>query len=254
MREYPEAEFGLNLRKALAEIVLLTGGKMYDETTNRKMYELQLVVISKFLLGSFGHLSFAELKNAFYMNCEGKFGKVESHYGRELNGEFLGTVLSAYQDHKKKVQMDHRQQLDEVLFPQIEQPAKVLTDEDYMNTYRETIEWNYQRFLRELELDELLFPDFFYTTLVKDGFLNENRHEELMSDAKNKLAAQKHLEAIKDPDNVQSINKVLRKLRYHRDNTVVLVSKQLAVMLFFLESMNKGRKKLYEPVPVDPGQ
>lgn len=252
LREYTEQEFGTLLRKALAEIVILTGGKMYDESTNRKMYELQLVIISKFLLGSFGHLSFSELKNAFYMNCEGKFGKVETHYGREINGEFLGSVLSAYVEYKKRIQCENRQQLDEVLFPRIEQPDKVLTEAEYQSTYRETIEWTYQRFLKELELDELLFPDFFYTTLVKDGFIPDSRHEELLKDAKNNLAAQKHVEAIKDPANVDSINRHLRKLRFHRDNSVVLVSKQLAVKLFFLESMDKGRKKLYEKVEPPP--
>lgn len=252
LREYTEQEFGVLLRKALAEIVILTGGKMYDEATNRKMYELQLVVISKFLLGSFGHLSFSELKNAFYMNCEGKFGKVETHYGREINGEFLGSVLSAYMDYKKRIQSDHRQQLDEVLFPHIEQPDKVLTEKEYQSTYRETIEWTYQRFLKELELDELLFPDFFYSTLAKDGFIPENRYEELLTDAKNHLASQKHVEAIKDPENVLSINRHLRKLRMLRDNSVNLVSKQLAVKLFFLDSMDKGRKRLYEKVEPPP--
>lgn len=235
----------------LAEIVVLTGGTMAEE--NSPMYEIQVNAISKFILGSFGNLTYQETINAFYMSCEGKFGKPVAQYGMDVNAVYIGTVLSAYVDYKKTLMITHHEELKKVLLPTQPMPeGKQLSEEDILNLHREDIQRAYARFIDELDLQVEFCPEYFYDTLEKDGYIEADAYQMFLTDAKNQEAHSLHVEALHSAEKDGQIGKVLRKMRAGKVRVTTTVAKQMAVKEFFMIAMRKGTERIYEPVtPVE---
>jgi hypothetical protein len=195
IRDYSAADFSNRIKKSLAEIVFLTGGKMYDKDkeNEKDFYHLQIEVIGKFLLQAFSHLTFSEIVNAFYLNSAGKFSEIYRHYGRELNAEFVGSVLSAYVDYKRRLTdfdafgRKLELALDPIINPQTEIPV-TWSEEDTINSWRRAIEEAYMKFINDLEMNEGLFPAMFYTVLEKDGVFKTDSFQKHLRKAKTKLA------------------------------------------------------------------
>lgn len=258
---FEEPEFYKKLKKLLAEVVFITGGKMYDEKTETKFYQLQLKTINKFLLSSFPYFSFGEISNAFYLNSAGKFGEIHSHYGREINVEFIGKVLSAYKDYKQKLFNIYGHELQAVLNPPKElPPTEVLTDEDYSNDRRKDIEGAYQNLIVHLNMNDELFPEYFYNQLVFDGLVPNDAYQQKMKEARISISKNKQIDIMNKQkaeksgrlSDIVSTNKELEKLRYlvrtnqlEKHKPVVTVSKQMIVKEFFLKRMSDGYKNIY---------
>lgn len=276
--EYEPAEFAKRLKKSLAEIVFITGGKMYDEKTEKDMYTIQLQTISKFLVNSFHFFSFEEIVQAFYLNSSGKFEEIHSHYGRELNIEFIGKVLAGYQKHKQSLFNQHGPELVKSIKGELpEPPQKILTDEDYLNDKRKTIEQAYQRLITTLEIEEGLFPEYFYDVLVEDGLIAEGLYEKNLMAAKERLQREAQVEKLwkdhneKERNNGEEINpeidngrnryedqvhigKALEKVRWLTKNGLlkkyqpaITLSKQMIVREFFMICFRNNDKCIYAP-------
>jgi hypothetical protein len=245
LKDYTPEQFNAVLKASLAEIAVLTGGTLAPKDS--QMFQVQLKVIGKFVLGSFGFLTAKEFVNAFYLNCEGKFGEPKSQYGRDINSEYIGTVLTPYIAYKKMLETNYGPELKKVLLPPSPVEQKVLTEEDYIHTQRESVQMAYARFLDDLDLEVKFYCEFFYDVLVKDGFIEPAAYEMFLTDAKNKEAHELHLRALHDQENDGQIGRALRKLRQGKVRVTVTVAKQMAVKEFFLIAMRKGKTKLYEP-------
>lgn len=277
--EYEPVEFARRIKKSLAEIVFITGGKMYDEKSEKDMYIIQLQTISKFIIDSFHFFSFEEIVQAFYLNSAGKFDEIHSHYGREMNIEFIGKVLSAYQKYKQALYNQHGPELIKSIKGELPPPpTAILTDEDYLNDKRKTIEDAYQRLITTLEIDEGHFPEYFYDVLVEDGLIAEGLYEKNLTAAKEKLQRQSHVESMwkdhkeKERNNGKEIDpeiddgksryedqvhigKALEKVRWLAKNGLlkkyqpaVTLSKQMIVREFFMICFRNNDPCIYTAV------
>lgn len=276
--DYEPAEFAKRLKKSLAEIVFITGGKMYDEKTDKDLYAIQLQTISKFLINSFHFFSFEEIIQAFYLNSSGKFDEIHSHYGREMNIEFIGKVLSGYKNYKQGLYNQHGSELVKAIKGELEEPpSPILTDEDYLNDKRKTIEQAYQRLITTLEIEEGLFPEYFYDVLVDDGLIAAGLYEKNLDAAKEKLQRQTQVEGMwkdhkeKERNNGRAIDpeiddgksryedrvhigKALEKVRWLAKNGLlkkyqpaVTLSKQMIVKEFFMICFRNNDPCIYAP-------
>lgn len=274
--DYDTESFIKELKKSLAEIILITGGKMYDETKEPKMYKGQLNSINKLLIYSFSFLSFQEIVNAFYLNSAGKMGDTISHYGRELNVDFIGNVLAEYKKYKQGLFNQHGIDLVKVVKGELPPPPTVvLTDEDFMNDKRRDIENAYQRLVNNLEMDEGLFPEYFYDVLEADGAIKTGLYENKLAEAKQRLAKAAQIDtmwktekekmrnngsAILDEtddgrgryEDTGHIGEHLKKLRWlakegllNKHQPAVTMSKQIIVKEFFLLCFKNGDKNIY---------
>lgn len=280
--EYEAIDFAKRLKKSLAEIVFITGGKMYDEfldkeqTKKNKMFTIQLQTISKFLINSFHFFSFEEIVQAFYLNASGKFEKIHTHYGREFNVEFIGEVLSVYQKYKQSLYNQHGPELVKTIKWELPEPEqKILTDEDYLNDKRKTIEDAYQRLVVSLEIDEGLFPEYFYDVLEADGLIAPGLFEKKLKKAKEKLQKDSHVDilwkehnarsrnegVLIDPEqddgklcheDVSHIGNALKKVRWlakegllKKYQPAVTVSKQMLVKEFFMICFRNNERCIY---------
>lgn len=278
IKEYDQAIFATQLKKNLAEIVLITGGKMYDDVKDPVMYKGQLKSISKLLLYSFGFLTFEEIVNAFYLNSAGRYGEVHSHYGRELNVEFIGNVLASYKKFKQGIFNEHGDDLVKVIKGELPAPPqKVLTEEDYTNDKRRDIENAYQQLVKNLEINEQLFPEYFYDVLESDGAIEKGLYEKRLAEAKKKLQQQSQIEILwkehkeKERNNGHEIDpeiddgknryedrvhigKALEKVRWlsehgllNKHRPVVTLSKQMLVKEFFMICFRNNDPHIYAP-------
>lgn len=251
---------------------------MYDENTQKEMYKIQLQTISKFVINSFHFFSFEEIVQAFYLNAAGKLGDTYSHYGRELNIEFIGNVLAAYKKYKQALYNQHGPELVKTIKGELpEPPSKILTDEDYLNDKRRTIEQAYQRLVKSLEIEEGLFPEYFYDVLVGDGLIADGLYEKNLEAAKEKLQRIAQQESMwkdhkeKERNNGQSIDpeiddgksryedqthigKALEKVRWLSKNGLlkkyqpaVTMSKQMIVKEFFMICFRNNDRCIYSP-------
>lgn len=279
IKDYTQEAFVAQLKKNLAEVVLITGGKMYDEKKEPVMYKGQLKSISKILLYSFSFLTFEEIINAFYLNSAGRFGETHSHYGREINVEFVGNVLASYKKFKQGIFNVHGEDLLKVINPQLPAaaPDMVLTEEDYLNDKRKDIENAYQRLVKSLEIDEGHFPEYFYDVLEADGLIAKGLYEKNLEEAKARMQKQSQIELIwkdhkeKERNNGQEIDpeidngrnryedkvhvgKALEKVRWlakegllEKHRPVVTMSKQMLVKEFMMICFRNNDKNIYAP-------
>ena len=278
IRDYDQVAFTKQMRISLAEIVLITGGKIYDDKKESVMFNGQLKSISKLLLYSFSFLTFEEVVNAFYLNSAGRFGETHTHYGRELNVEFIGNVLASYKKFKQGIFNERGPDLVKAIKGELAPPPqKVLTDEDYLNDKRRHIEDAYQRLVKNLEIDEGLFPEYFYDVLEADGAIGKGLFEKNLEEAKNKLQKQAHVDILwkehseKKRNNGKEIDpqiddgksryedkvhigKSLEKVRFlvkegllKRYQPAVTMSKQMLVKEFFLICLRNNEEHIYAP-------
>ena len=86
------------LLDVFTEVKILTGAVMYSG----KELEVQIDVLRRFLAGhqDAKSMTISEIRHAFYLNSFGEYKIVLRHYNRELNAEFIGDILSAYQNLK----------------------------------------------------------------------------------------------------------------------------------------------------------
>jgi len=278
IRDYDQVAFTKQMRISLAEIVLITGGKIYDDKKESVMFNGQLKSISKLLLYSFSFLTFEEVVNAFYLNSAGRFGETHTHYGRELNVEFIGNVLASYKKFKQGIFNERGPDLVKAIKGELAPPPqKVLTDEDYLNDKRRHIEDAYQRLVKNLEIEEGLFPEYFYDVLEADGAIGKGLFEKNLEEAKNKLQKQAHVDILwkehseKKRNNGKEIDpqiddgksryedkvhigKSLEKVRFlvkegllKRYQPAVTMSKQMLVKEFFLICLRNNEEHIYAP-------
>jgi len=278
IRDYDQVAFTKQMRISLAEIVLITGGKIYDDKKESVMFNGQLKSISKLLLYSFSFLTFEEVVNAFYLNSAGRFGETHTHYGRELNVEFIGNVLASYKKFKQGIFNERGPDLVKAIKGELAPPPqKVLTDEDYLNDKRRHIEDAYQRLVKNLAIEQGLFPEYFYDVLEADGAIGKGLFEKNLEEAKNKLQKQAHVDILwkehseKKRNNGKEIDpqiddgksryedkvhigKSLEKVRFlvkegllKRYQPAVTMSKQMLVKEFFLICLRNNEEHIYAP-------
>jgi hypothetical protein len=276
LKDFDPVSFGKQLKKLLAEIVVVTGAKLYDETKHPNAYKGQITSISKLLTFSFSFLTFEEIANAFYQNSAGRFGEVHSHYGRELNVEFTGNVLASYKKYKQGLFNEYGENLVKAIKGELPPPpTKTLTDEDYLNDKRKTIEDAYQRLVNSLELNEGLFPEYFYDVMEDDGLIAKGLYEKTLKEAKEKIQKQAQAEVMwkehkerernngdaidTDADDGKAryedrvhIGKSLEKVRWlsksgllKRYQPAVTVSKQMLVKEFFMLCFKNNDQHIY---------
>ena len=172
----------------------------------------------------------------------------------------------------------HGETLVKVITPQLPPPpAKILTDEDYMNDKRKTIEDAYQRFVKELDFNQDLLPDFFYDVLEADGAIPKNCFENKLKASKDKIQKQKHVDIMfkeatekrrnngkeidddKDDgkgryEHTGHIGESIKKLRLlaaygmlNKSPVVVTVSKQTIVKDYFFWLLKNDIENIYAP-------
>jgi len=259
-------EFTRGLAKVLAEVVFITGGKMYDKNKadQKKFYDLQLQTISKFIITTFSFFTLAEISKAFYLNAAGKFSEIYSHYNREINIEFVGKVLAGYKEYKQGLFNVHGEKLYNAIHPPKQlPPAKVLTDEDYLNDKRLMIEQAYQNLITNLDMNDELFPAFFYDTLEADGAFPVGLYQKKMKEAKERIAHNEQVKIMyaqmqehKDGEKryhdtvhisaaLETVRRMVKAGKIEELHPVRLVSKQMIVKEYFLKLYSAGRKNIY---------
>lgn len=98
LKNLDEDEQYNQLLDVFTEVKILTGAVMYSG----KELEVQIDVLRRFLAGhqEARSMTISEIRHAFYLNNFGEYKSVLRHYNRELNAEFIGDILSAYQNLK----------------------------------------------------------------------------------------------------------------------------------------------------------
>ena len=89
------------IKNFFKEVKLLTGAIVHQG----EELVMQMKVIRRYLMTSdkFSGLTTNELTYAFYLNSHGELDQVYRHYNKELNAEFIGDVLLAYLQVKKRL-------------------------------------------------------------------------------------------------------------------------------------------------------
>lgn len=253
IKQLNENEYQDGLVKLLAQIVFVTGGKMYDKNDARqkRFYEAQIASLSEFVLNQFGFLTFKEIKQAFYLNAANKFGEIHSHYGRELNIEFIGKVLSGYTKYKQNMFLQFGNDLQKVISPEKQlAPPPALSGEELKNAMRWDIELSYRRFVNEGEINEFLFPGYYYDTLEEDEVYEKDFYKEHLHAATNKeISDTSESPIVKNPADISSILKKINLLkendRLEEHNPIKLIAKQMAVKKYFGSMKKNGKKNIY---------
>ncbi len=272
IKDLGEDQFELLFKKVIAEIIFITGGKLYSTKTqeDKMMYNAQVKTLKKFISEYFNFFSFAEVIKAFYMNNAGQFKKIYSHYGRELNIEFIGEVLSAYKEYKQEIFTKHGWELVKLISPDKQLPAPDQSSVDWDNVARGNIEECYQRFIKTSELNENLIPQHWYDILVSDGLIKPGTYEERIKDAYDKLNSdmkkeinrrenekakmkakgEKDSYTITDTDglkkDIDRLSISYNTKSFDNFQPLVLVSKQIVVKEYFIEWLRKKRRGIYE--------
>lgn len=132
----------------LSEVKVLTGGILYSDA---RELSIQLEVVKRFLISHpvFNRLTAKEIVHAFYLNNQGAYPEVYKHYNREINAEFLGSVLLAYVGMKKKLHTEALPQLYKMLHQAPEKPKLKVTNE-YMEQLIQMDYDNYRKGDHEL--------------------------------------------------------------------------------------------------------
>ncbi len=127
--------------------------------------ELQLEMITRFIVTGFGNLTKPEIVQAFYMNLQGKFEEVYVHYNKELNAEFLGNVLRAYLRWKSRLVNDKGHKIQQLLNKEGYQKQDI----DY-EFWKDLIQKEYE-VIKKFKSSDQLWHDRKYYTLRKSGLL-----------------------------------------------------------------------------------
>lgn len=262
-----EMPFKNSLRTVIAEICLLTGLETYSEEKQKEMYQLQMRVISKFILNGFSFLTPKELINAFYLNLQGKYGDVLKQYGvdKKLNCEFIGQVLTGYTNYKSEY-INTNPDLLKIIQPQSKLilPAPPV---DIANEERVMIEGEFQKFLRDhrwnyrllfeccyerLVADDQMAPDFYkrYVRKAKILMCREKQKEKLIPtsvDKKEQFFNDGSIGVVlqRNFDNHIHINNELHQIRNESDKAVVRLAKQFAVCGYFKYRLRLGFNNIY---------
>jgi hypothetical protein len=158
---FSESESKMIVMDLASEIKLITGAVLH----NGEMMEKQIDMLNRFIVTGFGMLSKSEITQAFYMNLQGQFEEVYVHYNKELNAEFVGSVLRAYIRFKKSFLREKRDMIIDV----ITTPKTVKIEIDY-NFWKEQIHNDINILRCGYESDSLWFDRKYYT-LRKFGLM-----------------------------------------------------------------------------------
>lgn len=123
-----------------AEVKLLTGALLHEG----KMLHVQLRMLERFIASDpkFYSLTTNEIRHAFYLNNQGRYAEVFKHYNRELNAEFVGSVLLAYVKYKAMLYTRAGADIKGLLNPAPSKPVVEITNADWM----EYIQQDYDRY------------------------------------------------------------------------------------------------------------
>jgi len=255
------------LNLVVAEICILNGLETYDEVTQQAMYIAQMRIIAKFIYEGFSHLTIQELTTAFHYNLHGKLISesnkeiIKQYKNKKINCEFIGQVLTAYCKYKEWYINNTDGMINVVKPPELlEQKIVKDWDEHDENERRIDINRAFTAFLTDPKWNYKLMDYKFYHQLVKDGALNEDIHKRFEKNVRNELLAIKQREKFmpsvvrkgkkgriieKHYDNHLAIDSELHKLRNGVDIAVDIQSKQTAVVFYFKELRDDGRRTVY---------
>jgi hypothetical protein len=240
-----------SLKQALRYVMLKIGMR----AQNLPMDEEQAILLEH-LIKYYGNHTPDEIKLAFDLAITGQLSLKQKDVTSYENFSclYVSSILNAY-----RIWAAERYTPPPLI--QIEE-QKVLTEEDYLNDQRESVELAYQRLLKDLDMNDELFPEYFYNILVRDGQIPEDSYEKKQAEAKQKLAHdaqvdRMHMESKENKEdgrmyNTKHIGVELDKLRkslsmgkFGNHHPIVTVSKQLIVKEFFLDRMAKGFLNIY---------
>ena len=108
----------------ISELKLVAGVILHEGQT--LMFQTEM--IKRFLLTGFPHLRKTEMVEAFYLNSTGKYWEPYVHYNKELNAEFLGNVLRAYCNFKRRFLKEKSDKILNVINPPKREPRVINYD------------------------------------------------------------------------------------------------------------------------------
>lgn len=131
--------------QAFAKIKILTGAKLYEDEDELN-WQVDILIAFVQADERFMSLSTSEFQHAFFLNSQGRFGTPHSHYGREMDAEFIGKILLSYLDYRYKL----NQKVPDILAV-IEPPEKVSKPVVKMNDkdWQEMIQIDYNLYKNE---------------------------------------------------------------------------------------------------------
>lgn len=156
------------LLDVFTEVKILTGAVMYSG----KELEVQIDVLRRFMAGhqEAKSMTISEIRHAFYLNNFGEYKSVLRHYNRELNAEFIGDILSAYQNLKHHCFNKSRDNIKLLLKPKINTAKVIITPMEL----EEQIQNDYENF----KINKI---DLIFCTNSKYYFLRKKRLIQLTS-------------------------------------------------------------------------
>lgn len=121
-----------------SEVKLITGAIMYEGN----MAGIQLRMLERFIAyePQFISLTTAEIRHAFYLNNSGRYTEVYRHYNRELNAEFVGSILLAYMKYKDMLYQRSGKEIKGLLNPPQPKPIHEITQTDWMSYIQQDYE------------------------------------------------------------------------------------------------------------------
>jgi len=162
----------------------------------------QVMLLAKFVMYEFSTLTILEIEKAVFMAKAGKFEGCNSSDYNKLGIDFLGRVLKAYSDEKKKQELIKQPMIeDKKNYCCIDEPKEVY--ELFVEMYKDKSSlkfgnWNYAFYYMErngiinLDIDEkkTFFETVYYD--IKDE-INENRKKRKNSDILIRIISDRNL-------------------------------------------------------------
>lgn len=145
-----------------------------------------LKVIKNFLQSQWPFLTAKELQTAFELNCTGQHWPIVQHYNRQLNCDYIGQVLVAYNENYRRriVPIIVQTQNDAIRLLSQPKPKQDVTDKDR----QQILQMAYETYLRNPNM-----PLYGIRTLhgycVRFGLIDEQEHVARTGSALGKLRA-----------------------------------------------------------------
>ena len=122
-------DFHNKVVELLQEISLLTGAEVYESDWKNEMLVRTIENLFKANYAIM-NLTVTEIRNAFYLNHNGTFGRVYTMYGKPISADYIGNVISDYREYKLRP-IEKQWAIEKLLNPPPPEVIPVYTIEDY---------------------------------------------------------------------------------------------------------------------------
>ena len=248
-------DFHDRIVEMLQEISLLTGAEVYESDWKNEMLIKTIENLFRFN-SEIMNLTVNEIRNAFYLNHNGTFGKVYTMYGKPISADYVGNVISEYREYKLRP-LEKQWAIDRLLNPPPPKPVPVYTVEDYKAFIQTDYEnWKagnqeyiflvFEKYLVMRRLGIIIYPNLESWAAWKKRALAKREYNLINQIPINKAEKQtkkKKLELYKairetniiPPEENKSVIHMLRKLVYFRYFELL---KEAGVVNIFAEISN----------------